>query len=93
MTSTIICTIEVREEESSKPITVIGEVSSTQLFDKENAWISMRTKVQQESGWKTAESIIYKPSIEKITFLAEECYISLNKEELGLYLSIISSKS
>lgn len=90
MPSKIRCEVKLREPQTEREISIIGKIGISQLFDRSNSWISVEATVQQQKSWKTVESLIYKPDIEKITFLSPECYISVSKEDLGLYSSVFS---
>lgn len=90
MPSKIRCEVKLREPQTERDISIIGKVGISQLFNRNNSWISVEATVRQQESWKTVESLIYKPDIEKITFLSSECYISVNKGDLGLHFSILS---
>jgi len=90
MSSTIRCEVEFIEPQTKKELSIIGEISISQLFEKNSSWLSVENKVQQEKGWITVKSLIYKPDIEKITFLSPVCYISFNKKDLSVHKSLLS---
>lgn len=90
MSSKIRCEVKFHEPQTEKTLNIIGKIEITQLFDRKNSWISVEAIVQQGKAWKTIESLIYKANIEKITFLSSECYISVNKGDFGVHLSILS---
>jgi hypothetical protein len=93
MASTIVCEIEFNDSQMNNPMRVVGRVLLSQIFDKKNSWITLVNKCQQDEKWSTQESLIHKPDIIKITFLSANCYISINKRDLGTYSSSIPQAS
>jgi len=85
----MICQVEFYDSNLNKKESIIGEVYLGQLFNKQNSWITVETKSQQGTNWVVHQSIIPKSDIEKITFFSAECYVSVNKQDLGLYLSVL----
>lgn len=90
MPSKIRCEVDFYETEKSRRISIIGKIGISQLFDRKNSWITIESKIKQDKQWRLVESLIYKPHIEKITFLSPTCYISVNKEDLRIHKSILS---
>jgi hypothetical protein len=90
MPSTIRCEVEFIEPQTKKKFSIIGLVGISQLFEKNSSWITVENKVQKDKNWISVNSLIYKPDIEKITFLSPVCYISVDKKDLSVHKSLLS---
>ncbi|TXT65688.1 MAG: hypothetical protein BAJALOKI1v1_390008 [Promethearchaeota archaeon] len=86
----ITCEIEFQDPQETKLLKIVGNINLSQIFDKKIPFIIVENRIKVDTSWKIVHSLINKKDVEKITFFAPECFICVNKYDLGSYLSIPS---